>query len=177
MLAGELYLASDPELVAARRRARRLTRLFNTTTEEDVEKRKELLRELFGSIGPRAEVEPDFRCDYGFNIRAGAGLFMNFGCVILDCAAVTIGDKVLMGPGVHIYAATHPIEASARRGGRELAKPVTIGNNVWIGGRAVIGPGVTIGDDAVIGSGSVVTKDVAAGVVAVGSPAKEIRRA
>lgn len=175
MLAGELYLASDHELVAARRKARRLTRLFNLTTEDEMDRRHTLLRELFGAIGARAEVEPPFRCDYGFNIRAGARLFMNFDCVILDCAPVTMGDGVMLGPGVHIYAATHPVDAAVRKTGRELARPVTIGSNVWIGGGAIIGPGVTIGDDAVIGAGSVVTRDVAAGTVVAGSPARAIR--
>lgn len=177
MLSGELYLASDPELAAARRKARRLTRAYNATTEEEIERRAELLKELFGAIGRRAEIEPPFHCDYGSNIRAGAGLFMNFGCVVLDCAEVVIGDGVLMGPGVHLYAATHPIDAAARKSGRELAKPIRIGNNVWIGGRAVIGPGVTIGDDAVIGAGAVVTKDVRAGAVVAGVPARELRGA
>lgn len=178
MLAGELYLASDPELVAARRNARRLTRLYNATTEEELERRAGLLRELFGAIGPRAEIEPPFRCDYGFNIRAGAGLYMNFGCVVLDCAAVEFGDGVLVGPGAHFYAATHPVDAATRRTGRELAKPIRVGSEVWIGGRAVIGPGVTIGDGAVIGAvigaGAVVTRDVGPGAVVGGVPARAL---
>lgn len=177
MLAGELYLASDPELVEARRNARRLTRLYNATTEEEVERRGAILRELLGAIGPRAEIEPPFRCDYGFNIRAGAGLYMNFGCVVLDCAPVEFGDGVLVGPGVHFYAATHPLDPQVRRTGRELARPIRIGSNVWIGGRAVIGPGVTIGDDAVIGAGAVVMRDVRAGSVVAGVPAREISTA
>ncbi|MCC6320271.1 MAG: sugar O-acetyltransferase [Phycisphaerales bacterium] len=176
MLAGELYLASDPELVDLRRRARRLTRLFNQTTEEQHAERAALLHELFGTLGPGAEIEPTFRCDYGFNIRAGARLFMNFGCVVLDCAPVTIGRACLFGPGVHIYAATHPTDAVARQTGRELAKPVTIGDDVWVGGGAIICPGVTIGDGAVIGAGSIVTRSVAAGVVVVGNPARAVNK-
>jgi maltose O-acetyltransferase len=174
MLAGELYLSSDPELAALRRRARMLTRLFNATIEDETVRRTGLLTELFGAIGPGAEIEPDFRCDYGFNIRAGAGLFMNFACVVLDCAPVTIGDRCLFGPGVHIYAATHPTDPAVRLTGREMARPVTIGNNVWVGGGAIICPGVNIGDGAVIGAGSVVTKDVRAGAIVVGNPARAI---
>lgn len=177
MLAGELYLASDPQLVELRLAARRTVRLFNATREDERDRRAELLGELFGAIGQGAEVEPDFRCDYGFNIRAGARLFMNFGCVVLDCAPVTIGDGCLFGPGVHIYAATHPTDPAIRRGGRELAFPVTIGHNVWVGGGATICPGVTVGDDTVIGAGSVVTRNVAAGATVVGNPAKAIRQA
>jgi maltose O-acetyltransferase len=174
MLAGELYLASDPELTTLRLRARRLTRLYNATAEDETARRLELLGNLFGAIGARAEIEPDFRCDYGFNIRAGARLFMNFGCVVLDCAPVTIGDGCLFGPGVHVYAATHPTDPAVRLTGRELAKPVSIGHNVWVGGGAIICPGVTIGDGAVIGAGAVVTKDVGAGAVVVGNPARSL---
>jgi maltose O-acetyltransferase len=175
MIAGDLYLASDPELVDLRRRARRLTRLFNQTSEDQSAERAALLGELFGSLGPGPEIEPDFRCDYGFNIRAGARLYVNFGCVILDCAPVTIGDNCLIGPGVHVYAATHPADAAARARGREFARPVSIGHNVWIGGGAIICPGVTIGDDAVIGAGSVVIRDVPAGAVVAGNPARSLR--
>lgn len=175
MLAGELYLSYDPELVDLRRRARRLTRMFNQTTEEQSPERSALLTELFGTLGPSADIEPDFRCDYGFNIRAGARLYMNFGCVVLDCALVTIGDGCLFGPGVHLYTATHPLDTATRASGRELARPITLGHNVWIGGGAIIGPDVTIGDGAVIGAGSVVVKSVAAGEVVVGNPARRIK--
>lgn len=175
MLAGEMYLAADPELVGMRRRARRLTRAFNSTTEEEMERRGELLRELFGAIGPGSEIEPLFQCDYGTNIRAGERLYMNFGCVILDCALVEIGNRCMFAPGVHIYAATHPIDPVERASGRELARPVKIGNDVWVGGGAIICPGVTIGDGAVIGAGSVVTKDVPGRVVAVGNPCRVVR--
>ena len=149
-----------------------MTRMYNATTEEETARRRELLVELFGAIGAGEEIEPDFRCDYGFNIRAGAKLFMNFGCVVLDCAPVTIGDGCLFGPGVHIYAATHPTDPAVRLTGRELARPVTIGHNVWVGGGAIICPGVTIGDGAVIGAGAVVTRDVGAGVTVVGNPGR-----
>lgn len=175
MLAGELYLAYDPQLTALRRAARALTRVYNHTTEEEVAERSRLLRELFGQLGPGADVEPPFHCDYGFNIHAGERLFMNFGCVILDCAPVTIGSGCLFGPSVHVYAATHPLDAQTRRSGRELARPVRIGDDVWVGGCAVICPGVTIGSGAVIGAGSVVTRDVPDRAVVAGSPARSLR--
>lgn len=175
MLAGELYLASDPELVALRRRARRLTREFNATTEDEPDRRVELLRELLGSTGARIEIEPPFRCDYGGNIRVGDGFYMNFDGVILDCAAVEIGDLVLCGPKVQIYAATHPLLASERVKGPELARPVRIGHRVWLGGGAIVCPGVTIGDDTTIAAGSVVTRDIPAGVLAGGNPCRVIR--
>ena len=175
MLSGEWYFAGDPELVALRQNARRLTRLFNNTTEEQSQERQKLLRELFGKIGPGCEIEPPFRCDYGCFLLIGKGFFANFNCVILDCAPVTIGDNVLFGPGVQIYTAYHPLEAEPRRELQEAAKPITIGNNVWVGGNAIILPGVTIGDNSIIGSGTVVTKNVTEGVVVVGNPGRIVR--
>ena len=176
MLAGQLYRATDPELAVALRRARRLTRLYNQTTEEEKERRVQLLAELFGRVGTSIEIEPPFACDYGTHITVGDGLFINFGCVILDCARVDIGNNVQMGPGVHIYTAHHPLDPNVRASGLELATPVRIGNNVWIGGGAIICPGVTIGDGTTIGAGSVVVKDVPASVLAVGNPCRVIRR-
>lgn len=175
MLAGLAYRASDPELSEARTNCRRLTRLFNTSAETEVERRRQILDELFGALGPNAEIEPPFRCDYGANIYAGARLFMNFGCVILDCGKVTIGDGVLIGPAVQIYAAHHPINPAERASGIEFGGSVTIGNNVWIGGGAIIGPNVTIEDNSIIGAGSVVTRSIPANVVAVGNPCRVIR--
>ncbi|MCX7571582.1 sugar O-acetyltransferase [Tumebacillus sp. DT12] len=175
MLAGELYLASDPQLVSERKNARRLTRLYNATTEDETEQRRTLLSELFGSTGRQIEVEPPFRCDYGYNIHAGNGFYANFNCVLLDVCEVRIGENVLFGPNVQVYTATHPLVASERIKGPELGKPITIGNNVWIGGGAIIGPGVTIGDNTTIGAGSVVTKDIPAGVFAAGNPCRVIR--
>jgi len=177
MLAGELYLAADPELAVERRRARRLTRRFNQTTEDAIPEREALLRELLGATGARIEIEPPFYCDYGSNIYAGDRLFLNFDCVILDCAPVRFGMNVACGPGVHIYAATHPLEAEQRIKGPELAKPVTIGDNVWIGGGAIVCPGVTIGDNSTIGAGSVVTRDIPPNVLAVGNPCRIVRSA
>lgn len=176
MIAGELYWAGDPELVALRINARRLTRLYNATTELEDARRAELLGELFGRIGTGAFIEPDLRCDYGFNIFAGEGLYMNFGCVVLDVAPVTIGSRVLFGPGVHLYTATHPTDPVERARGLEFAKPIVIGDDVWLGGHATVCPGVTIGDGAIVGAGAVVTKDVAARTVVVGNPARVVRR-
>lgn len=175
MLAGELYRGSDTELVAQRQQARRLTRLYNSTTEEEIERRSQILRKLFGTVGASIEIEPPFYCDYGYNIHAGDGFYMNFGCVILDCCPVYIGEKVLCGPSVQVYTATHPTDPDVRVSGLELAAPVRIGNNVWIGGGAIICPGVTIGDDTTIAAGSVVVKDIPARVVAGGNPCRVLK--
>ncbi len=175
MLSGELYLAEDAELVSAQKRASRLLRMYNTTTEVQEAQRKQILQELFGQLGKKVTIVPPFHCDYGNNIDAGDGLYMNYGCVILDCNLVTIGENVLCAPYVQIYTAYHPTEPEIRLSGRELAAPVKIGNNVWIGGSAIICPGVTIGDNTTIGAGSVVVKDVPANVVAAGNPCQIIR--
>jgi maltose O-acetyltransferase len=175
MLAGELYIATDPELTEARRRARRLLRAYNATDEEETARRRELLEQLFGSVGPGVWIEPPLQCDYGTQVHLGARVFMNFQCVILDCATVTIGDDVAFGPGVHIYAATHPLDADERIKGPELARPVTIGAKAWIGGGSIILPGVTIGEGTTIGAGSVVTKDIPPYVLAAGNPCRVLR--
>jgi maltose O-acetyltransferase len=175
MLAGELYKAWDPELVALRARARRLCRAFNQTTDDEAEEQTRLLKELFGTTGEAIKIEPPFFCDYGGNIHVGNNFFMNFDCVILDCARVDIGENVMCGPKVQIYTATHPLQASQRIKGPELARPIKIGNNVWLGGGAIICPGVTIGDNTTIGAGSVVTKDIPANVYAAGNPARVIK--
>ncbi|MFX3623417.1 MAG: maltose O-acetyltransferase [Ectobacillus sp.] len=175
MLNGELYLAADPVLVKERERARRLTRLYNQTLETEYEKRTELLKELLGATGKSLYIEPTFRCDYGYNITVGENFYANFDCVILDVCSVRIGDNCFMAPGVHIYTATHPLDPIERVSGAEFGKPVIIGDNVWIGGRAVINPGVTIGDNAVIASGAVVTKDVPPNTVVGGNPARVIK--
>lgn len=177
MLAGELYRSMDPELVAMRLKARQLTYEFNHSRPEEGDRRYDLLISLFGTIGPSFEIEPSFQCDYGCNIHAGDHLYMNFGCVILDVCEVHIGSNVMFAPGVHIYTATHPLDAELRCSGQELGKPVRIGSRVWLGGGCMILPGVTIGDDAVIAAGAVVTKDVPAGMVVAGNPARVIREA
>ena len=175
MLHGELYDPTDPELVAARLRSQRVCRQYKETDPGEIASRQELLRDLFAWFGDRSEIVGPFQCDYGCHIRAGSGVFLNFGCVILDCAEVTIGDRTLIGPNVQIYAATHPLEATVRRAGRELAKPVNIGKDVWIGGGAIICPGVRIGDNTTIGAGSVVTRDIPASVFAAGNPCRIIK--
>jgi maltose O-acetyltransferase len=176
MIAGELYLASDPELVKDRLNARRLTRLFNESLETEIVKRTEILRELFGSTGESFFIEPNFRCDYGYNIHIGENFFANFDCVFLDVCKIQIGDNCMLGPGVHIYTATHPIHPERRNSGLEYGMPVEIGNNVWIGGGAIINPGVSIGNNVVIASFSVVTRDVPDNVVVGGNPARIIKQ-
>ncbi|AUT03253.1 maltose acetyltransferase [Nostoc sp. CENA543] len=175
MLAGQLYLADDPELVADQRRANQLLRRYNATSAEQLTQRQQILQELFFKIGEKITIVPPFHCDYGANISVGNGTYMNYGCVILDCNQVEIGENVLFAPYVQIYAAYHPTEPEIRLTGRELAAPIKIGNNVWIGGGAIVCPGVTIGDNTTIGAGSVVVKDIPANVVAVGNPCQIIR--
>ncbi|WP_151208734.1 maltose acetyltransferase domain-containing protein [Paenibacillus yonginensis] len=175
MLAGELYEAWDPELTREREYARRMTRIYNQTSETDHELRESLLKQLLGRTGQRVGMEPNIRFDYGYNIYVGENFFANFDCTILDVCEVHIGDNCMFGPGVHIYTATHPIDPYERIKGPELGKPVKLGDNVWVGGRAVINPGVTIGSNVVIASGAVVTKDVPDNVIVGGNPAKVIR--
>lgn len=175
MLAGDPYDPSDPELVAARGRARRLVREYNATGVDERERRLDILDGLFGSVGDDPTVEPPFRCDYGANLHVGENFFANFDCVVLDAARVEVGDDCQFAPGVHVYTSTHPLDAADRAAGPESADPVTLGDDVWVGGRAVINPGVRIGDGAVIGSGAVVTRDVPAGVVAAGNPATVVK--
>jgi maltose O-acetyltransferase len=175
MLAGELYVAADPALTEERRRARRLTRLYNATTEEEPVRRLELLRELLGHAGAGITLEPPFHCDYGTYISIGDGFFMNFGGVILDCNYVRIGDNVQCGPNVQICAATHPLDAAQRILGPELGAPITICDNVWLGAGAIILAGVTIGANTTIGAGSVVNRDIPANVLAAGNPCRVIR--
>jgi len=175
MLSGELYLADDPELSAENKRASRLLRMYNSTTEEQSEERRQILQALLGKIGKKIAIAPPFHCDYGSNIYVGNNFYMNYGCVILDCNLVEIGDNVLCAPYVQIYTAYHPTNPTIRLTGRELAAPIKIGNNVWIGGGAIICPGVTIGENTTIGAGSVVVKDIPANVVAAGNPCQIIR--
>ncbi|MDQ1004789.1 maltose O-acetyltransferase [Neobacillus niacini] len=175
MLSGELYNAADLELLQERLNTRRLTRLYNQTIETDDEIRTVLLKELFGSTKKNIYIEPTFRCDYGYNIHVGENFYANFDCVFLDVCEIRIGDNCFIAPGVHIYTATHPLNPIERISGKEYGKSVTIGDNVWIGGRAVINPGVTIGNNVVIASGAVVTKDVPDNVVVGGNPAKIIK--
>lgn len=176
MLAGELYVASDPELSSGHLRAQAILARFNTTSADAGEERRALLTDLFARFGEGTVLKPTLRCDYGFNIAIGDRTFVNFDCVLLDCNRITIGDEVQIAPGVHIYTATHPIDAKTRRSGVEYALPVSIGDGVWLGGGAIICPGVTIGENTVVGAGSVVTRDLPANVVAAGSPCRVIRQ-
>jgi len=175
MLCGELYNGSDPSLVADRNRARELCQalgyLSPTVPESE---RAALLAKLFG-VATNAWVTPPFFCDYGSNIQLGDKVYFNFNCVVLDVAKVTIGNNVLFGPAVQLYTATHPMNAEERRSGLEFAKPINIGNDVWLGGGAIVCPGVTIGDGSVIGAGSVVVRDIPGGVFAAGNPCRVIR--
>jgi maltose O-acetyltransferase len=176
MLAGELYDPADPALVEARADARELTGEYDRTGPREDQRRRELLEELFGTVGEHAVVEPPFRCDYGFNVEAGDRFFANFDCVFLDVCPVEFGDDCMLGPAVHVYTATHPLDAATRSEGREYGKPVRVGDDVWVGGQAVLNPGVSVGDRAIVASGAVVTRDVPADVVVQGNPAEVVKR-
>ena len=175
MIAGDLYAPSDLQLVEDRRQARIVFGKYNTTHPDEVELRIELLQELFGQKSENLYIEPPFYCDYGYNLQLGKNVYMNFNCCILDVSIVKIGDNTMFGPNVQIYTATHPLEYKARNSGVEYAKPIIIGNNVWVGGNATICPGVTIGNNVVIGAGSVVTKSFPDDVFIAGNPARVIK--
>ncbi|HEX8275715.1 MAG TPA: sugar O-acetyltransferase [Longimicrobiaceae bacterium] len=174
MLAGEMYDPGDPELVAARERARELCGALNATREAEQEERRALLRELFGAGGDTVLMQPPFFCDYGAHVELGERVFFNFNCVVLDVCPVRIGSHTLFGPAVQIYTALHPWDAERRRR-EEFGAPVEIGSDVWVGGGAIVLPGVTIGSRAVIGAGSVVTRSIPEGVFAAGNPCRVIR--
>ncbi len=175
MLAGELYVASDPELVADHERARLLVERFNATSVTGADERQALLGSLLGHLGEGAEIRPPFQCDYGYPISLGARSFINYGAMVLDCAAVTIGEEVWIATGVQLLTATHPLDAVQRRAGWESAAPIAIEDGAWLGGGVIVCPGVTIGENAVVGAGSIVTRDVPPGVLAVGNPARVLR--
>ena len=174
MLAGELYRADSPELAAADARARVWMVRYNAALAATADERLAMLRELFAEVGERVVIRPPFHCDYGSNIRLGAGVFLNYGCVILDSVDVEIGEGTQIGPGVQILGADHPRDPVQRRALLEFGRPVRIGANVWIGAGALLLPGVTVGDDAIIGAGAVVTRDVPDGVTVAGNPARRI---
>lgn len=175
MLANELYRPEDAQLTAMRARARRLMYAYNTSHPDDPASRNVLLGELFGAVPVNCTIEPPFFCDYGTNIKLGKNVYMNFNCILLDCNVIEIGDNVMIAPNVQIYTAYHPLDATGRNSGSELAAPIKIGKNVWLGGNSTILPGVTIGDNAVIGAGSVVTRDVPENGLVVGNPAKLLK--
>ena len=176
MINGEMYRSADDELVRDRMEARKWTRIYNQTIETDLKEREGILKQLLGSTGKNIYIEPNFICDYGYNIFVGENFYANFDCLILDTCPVVIGDKCMLAPGVHIYTATHPLMPDERNSGLEYGKPVKIGHNVWLGGRSIINPGVTIGDNVVVASGAVVTKDIPDNVVVAGNPARMIKR-
>ena len=175
MLRGELYLADAPELVAGMSRAQALFERFNATRHDERGERDRLLRELLGSVGDGVVIRPPFRCDYGTHISIGAGTFVNYDCAMLDCAAITIGGACQIATSVQLLTPTHPVDPAPRRAGWEAAEPIAIGDNVWLGGGVIVCPGVTIGAETVVGAGAVVTRDLPAGVVAVGNPARVLR--
>ncbi len=175
MLSGALYNALDTQLTEERLQARLLLKALNDTSEAETAIRNGIVQQLIPDAGEGLWLQPPFYCDYGTNIKLGEKVFFNFNCVVLDVMEVRIGSRTLFGPNVQIYTATHPIHYKERAAGLEFAKPVTIGEDVWIGGSVVICPGVTIGDRTIIGAGSVVTKNIPADVVAGGNPCKVIR--
>lgn len=176
MLAGDLYLADDPELHAENLRALRLMEAYNASPVDGSAERRRLLDELLGAFGAGSEIRPPLYCDLGYHLRVGARTFVNFGLTALDVAPITVGDDVQIGPHVQLLTPTHPVEAGARRAKWEAARPIRIGDNVWLGGGVVVLPGVSIGANTVVGAAAVVTRDLPGDVVAVGNPARIIRR-
>ncbi|HRN44629.1 MAG TPA: sugar O-acetyltransferase [Flavobacterium sp.] len=175
MIAGQYYFAGDPVLVKDRRRSKNLLHRLNVTEYRVTKKAREIIKELIPNAGANLYIEPPFFCDYGYNISCGENVYFNVNCVILDCTKVTIGSNVFFAPGVQLYTATHPLDAELRKT-LESALPIIIGDDCWIGGNSVICPGITIGKGCVIGAGSVVTKDIPDNSLAVGNPAKVIRK-
>lgn len=175
MLAGEYYNAGDAEIQADQAAAREWMDRYNLTPGLTSAQRQDMLREMLGAAGDGIAIRPPLHLDYGYNTKIGRGVFMNFGCVILDVVDVEIGDMTQTGPAVQILTADHPRDAALRAQGLEFGRPIKIGKNVWIGGGALIMPGVTVGDDALIGAGAVVTKDVPAGATVAGNPARVLK--
>ena len=175
MQVGEIYDDFDRDLFNRRVEAKKLFRAYNRTDDDETEKRTDIMQKLFKSVGNSVWIEPDFRCEFGKNITIGNDVYINFGCVILDCGPVCIGNQVLIGPNVGFYDANHAIDAQERMDGALIPGHIKVGNRVWIGGGTIILPNVTIGDDTVIGAGSIVTHDIPSGVVAVGNPCRVLR--
>jgi maltose O-acetyltransferase len=171
----DLYDPFEPERVRLRAGAYTLLSRYNRTSAEDSTERREILGELLGRAGENVYIEPPFHCDYGSNIAVGERFYANAGCVFLDCAPITIGDRVQLGPHVQLLAVSHPLDRELRAAGLEYGEPIDIGDDVWLGGGAIVLPGVTIGEGAVVGAGSVVTRDVAAETVVAGNPARPLR--
>ena len=176
MLSGRLYYASDPDLRDDYISAKRLVQKFNQCAYTNKDKADSILRDLLGSAGTNIQIEPPFRCDYGKNIMVGDNFYANYDCIILDVCRVQIGSNVMLGPRVCLFTAAHPIDYEVRNLGLEYGRPISVGDNVWIGGCVTVNPGIRIGSDAVIGSGSVITKSIPEGVVAAGNPCKVLRK-
>ena len=176
LLSCQMYNDFDDDLFQRRVAAKKLFRAYNRTEDDQTETRQKLISELFKSVGKNVWIEPDFRCEFGKNISIGDDVYINFGCVILDCAEVSIGANTLIGPNLGIYAPNHAIDAEERIKGGCIAAPVHIGRNVWLGGDVNILGGVNIGDNAIVGTGSIVTKDIPANVIAVGNPCRVLRQ-
>ena len=176
LLSCQMYNDFDDDLFQRRVAAKKLFRAYNRTEDDQTETRQKLISELFKSVGKNVWIEPDFRCEFGKNISIGDDVYINFGCVILDCAEVSIGANTLIGPNLGIYAPNHAIDAEERIQGGCIAAPVHIGRNVWLGGDVKILGGVNIGDNAIVGTGSIVTKDIPANVIAVGNPCRVLRQ-
>ena len=176
MLAGEIYDANyDKELIEDRYKAKNLCHEFNNLKPSDIEAREKIIKKLFGKTGQQILIEQNFWCDYGYNIFVGENFYMNHNCIILDAGRVEFGNNIFIAPNCAFYTAGHPIEPEIRNRGLEYAKPIKVGNNVWIGGNVTVLPGITIGDNVTIGAGSVVVKDIPSNVVAVGNPCKVIK--
>ena len=171
-----MYNPNTEDLINDRARAKDLCFKFNALPPSEREARKNIIKQLFSKTTDEFLIESSFYCDYGYNIEIGNNFYINHNCVILDCAKVTFGDNVFIGPNCGFYTATHPINAEERNSGLESAKPISIGNNVWIGGNVTVLPGVEIGDNTIIGAGSVVTKNIPKNVVAVGNPCRIIKQ-
>ncbi len=176
MQAGEIYNDFAADLFDRRVEAKKLFRAYNRLDDDEVDKRNDIMRRLFKSVGRNVWIEPDFRCEFGKNISIGNDVYINFGCVILDCGQVRIGDNTLIGPNVGLFSGNHTTDAEERAAGGLIPKPITIGARVWLCGNVTVVPGVTIGDDTIIGAGSVVTKDIPSGVIAAGNPCKVLRK-
>ena len=173
--AGQLYNDFDADLFQRRIAAKKLFRAYNRTEDKETERRQALLKQLFRSVGERVWIEPEFRCEFGGNITVGDDVYINFGCIILDCAEVTIGSHCLLGPNIGIYPVNHAIDPAERAAGGCQGKPLHSGENVWLGGDVKITAGVTIGDNSIIGTGSVVTRNIPANVIAAGNPCRVLR--
>lgn len=176
MLAGDLYIADDAQIAADLQRAAVLMYRFNMGDSSHPEARRAILAELLGTLGAGAEIRPPLWCDYGYHIHIGARTFINYGAVLLDVVPITIGEDVQIGPNIQILTPTHPLEPEPRRAKWEAARPITIADNVWLGGGVILCPGVTVGENTVVGAGAVVTRDLPANVLAVGNPARVIRQ-